>query len=146
MPAGTRPNNLIEFVKKVDAALDKQALHKSMAREQVYRIEAAKLRKAMSADPKLYTLRNLELALSYAYHERLKVTSPVALIYQVERAVKQAEKPVVQADIITQRDDALMYEKHHLDEQSDRWIRQLSRAVGAGLVDVVDRWKAARGR
>lgn len=117
-----------------------------MERQRQLALEVSKLKRACAKNPTLLTIDNLELSLVWCWQQRLKVTSPVALVYHVEDALKEANQPKPEVDIITQRDEAISFEKHLDDEHSPHWLQRLNRARGVGLVDVLDIWRFTRGR
>lgn len=116
------------------------------AKHKVYRIEAAKLRRKMATEPSLFTVKNLSLALEYCWRKRISVHSPLGLCAYVREAITFAPEPDKTVDIMHERAKAIEWEQHHDDEYSEVWMGRLTRARGAGLIEVMSRWKHARGQ
>lgn len=133
-------------VRKDLVRADAQRRAENLARHKVYVVEAAKLRRKMAERPRLLTVANLQLSLQYCWRKRISILTPIALTFHVEDALRLANQPEKPVDIMQQRREAIEWEQHHDDEQSELWLRRLSRSQGAGLVDTLDKWKAARRR
>jgi hypothetical protein len=117
----------------------------------VYRARAAAagaVKKKVATKPTLYTDRNLLLALEYCRRERIQVTSPAAVLWHVEEALKQANTvevvAPVRSDLTQQIAEAVKWEHYRDDEDSSGWLMRLQRAQGGGREAVLEDWSEAR--
>lgn len=136
--------NATEFIIKCENLLgwcppDDKPLWKARA------IEAGKLNKKIKTDPKLYTWHNLELALSMSVAEREPITSPVALCWRVERALRKAEETASYTDPEFECQRAVEWELGQ--ESSDEriyWVGRFTRVHGGtARRELLNEWKAA---
>jgi hypothetical protein len=106
-------------------------------------IMAGRLNKAIKAKPLLYTWANLELAVELLRRQRQPVASPMYVLYKVEEALKAAAAAQVRplGELV---DEAIAAERA-LPEPDERWVQQLTRAVGKYRQDALDEWRAERG-
>lgn len=109
-------------------------------------IEIAKLNRAIKAGPRNHTLDNLCLALNYARHKRLRITSPSALLRCIPDALALAHIAPTMSSTARQVEEAIRWEQGHDDGHSLRWIYRLVRSQGSGRDQVLTEWKdAGRG-
>lgn len=114
-----------------------------MPRWRAIAIMAGRVNKKIETNPKLYTWRNLEIAVAYLWAKRQQVRSPMGIFYVVEDAVAQSyETP--QQPLGDQVEQAIRTEYEIDDAQTIRWVTRLSRAFGDARADVLVEWRAAR--
>jgi hypothetical protein len=103
------------------------------------RTEAGKVKRKQATDPVLYSFGNLELALALLRKEHKDVTSPVAVFWHVERALKMGEVVIETDDL----DDQVTLLIEHLSEHGDPgdWLPRLVRAQGKGRQEVLDEYR-----
>lgn len=102
--------------------------------------EVGKLKRKMATKPKLYTWENLTLAAELLRRERKTVTSPAAVCWHVERAIRAANQTVT-SDIVGHI-HAAVTEAFLAGEPE--WVERLARAIGDGRYEVLEQWKAFR--
>lgn len=109
-------------------------------------IEAAKLKRKMLTNPKLYSWHNLELTVEWCRRHKEEVPSPASLCWRVERAVKEANAPASVRPLGDLVDAALALELGRPHEPgSAEWVTRFIRAQGNARSDVLDAWlKAGR--
>lgn len=108
-------------------------------------IEAGKLNKKIKTDPKLYSWHNLELALNMSFEEREPITSPVALCWRVERALRKAEETQQYTDPELETQKALDWEMGRSpSEERTYWVGRFTRVHGGvARRDLLNEWKEA---
>lgn len=103
-------------------------------------IEAGKLKKICQRNPKLYTLENLLVAVEYLRRRKQEVTAPAGVCFVVERALEEVQREDEISDLEAQRERALTEAMSLPGPDRDRWVRQLSRANGAPLAELIKEW------
>jgi hypothetical protein len=108
-------------------------------------IEAGKLNKKIATNPKLYSLANLELALQMSFEEREPITSPVALCWRVERALKKAAPVEIKTDWEQETQRALEWEMAApVTSEREYWVQRLTRVHGTDArKDLLNEWRGA---
>lgn len=130
--------NATEFVTAVENTLGWCPPEDDRPRWKVIAIEAGKVNRKIKTNPALYTWDNLQLALELLRRERREVKSPAAVLWHVERALKQAAVVEVVEDIDVAISDAV---DEAMDAGEYEWADRLVRARGTGRQRVLDEWK-----
>ncbi|RYZ15695.1 MAG: hypothetical protein EOO70_06215 [Myxococcaceae bacterium] len=105
-------------------------------------VEVGKLKKAMARTG--VSLEDLRFALALSRREHAFVTSPVALVYRVERARERAVETVVLSDVAVQIQDAIDFEMDQQLAGWEAWVSRLSRCTGDARHDVFVEWSQQR--
>lgn len=106
-------------------------------------LEVYKLKRAMAAHARA-SVETLALALEYSRRRRLSLTSPIALLYRIDDALKLANSPSGVTELEAAITAAIGWERDRDDENSLNWIYRLKRAAGPGRDEVLTEWKAAQ--
>lgn len=110
----------------------------------VYAAEAGKVNRKIKSNPKLYTWANCLLAVEWLRRRKQTPTSPAAVLWSVERALKDAAAPVSATEIDQLLETALRVEMSERRPGWDEWVSRLTRATGVAREAVYLDWKATR--
>jgi hypothetical protein len=117
---------------------ESQPLHK------VRGIEVAKLKRKIAEKPTLYTWRNLLIAVEYCRRKQIRVASPVAVCWKVEKALKEIGPEAPVSPVAERIQKAIAWEHEHDLSGKDDWVSMLTRAAGDAREHVLADWKRAR--
>lgn len=144
---GAAPHNYVELVKYIENTLgwtwnweDTRPAWKIRA-EQAGRIKKA-------AKKGVRGKRNLEVAdlvatVDWMRERRITVEHPAAILYYVERALKDARDDGVASPTLVNRETALaeIQDSDGSDEVKVEWTRRVTRAGPGALADVLAEWR-----
>lgn len=128
--------NATEFVKLVERRLGWEA--PPGPSYQVYRAEAAKVKRKIASNPDLYTWENLRLAVELLARERQPRT-PIGVFSHVERAVDLAVEK--DEDVELEIWKVISYETQRGDPQD--WGTRFARATGGYRKILLDEWRGS---
>ena len=109
-------------------------------------IEVAKLKRKIAEKPSLYTWHNLLTTVEYCRRKQIRVASPVAVCWKVEKALKEIGPEAPVSPVAERIQKAIAWEQAHSLPGREDWIGMLTRAAGdAREAVLVDRKKARFG-
>lgn len=107
-------------------------------------IEAGKLKRKRAKDPEKYSMRNLLLTVEYLRRNKREVKSPAAVCWLVDEALEHVLTDTP-SDLDSQIATAIETERTFGGQESEDWIRQLSRTRGPARAEVLADWRQQRG-
>lgn len=137
--------NVTDFVVLVENRLgwmpvvdDKTPLHKARG------VEVAKLKRKIAEKPELFTWKNLLLAVEYCSRKQIRVASPAAVCWKVEKALKEIVPEQQMSPVAERIQKAIAWEQQHQLVGWENWVGMLTRAGGVLRDELLIEWKQER--
>ena len=133
--------NYMEFVKHVENTLGWVPPEGTWPRWKTLTLEAAKLKRKMATNPRLYTWDHMLLAVEMLRRSGTQVASPAAVCWHVRRALAAEGEREDTGDIAAKVHLAIS--EAFMAGESE-WVERLARARGDARKEVLEEWNAIR--